>query len=440
MPQPILELGPPIARPAAHACNLKPLFALVDCNNFYVSCERLFQLALRFKAVVVLSNNDGCVIARSNEAKALGIAMGDPWHLRRKEFEKWGVIVRSSNYTLYGDISSRVMRTLANFSPELEVYSIDEAFLNLAGFADPVSHSQIMRATVLQWTGIPVSVGIAPTKTLAKVANRLSKKDPASGGVLMLADEVAQTAALAKIDLTDVWGIANRMAVRLNEIGINTPLELRDADPRKVRAGFGVVMERMVYELRGVSCLSLEEHSPDRKNIMASRSFGRPVEDLAEMREAVAAYVSRAAEKMRRQGLVTAAITVFVNTNRFRVEDAQYYGTQTVRLPIATSDTAKLIRAADQGLKRIWRPGFSYKKAGVMCLDLHRAEALQNSLFHQADDPGRVELMRLMDQLNTRFGRGTMHFAATGTQKDWKLRSEYLSSRYTTNIKELLRV
>ncbi|KTR06460.1 DNA polymerase V subunit UmuC [Aureimonas ureilytica] len=392
------------------------MFALVDCNNFYASCERVFQPKLRGKPVVVLSNNDGCVIARSNEAKALGIDMGAPWHLNRDRFKKAGVIVRSSNYPLYGDMSARVMRTLSNFTPELEVYSIDEAFLNLAGFADPEAHSRVMRATVLQWTGIPVSVGIAPTKTLAKVANRLAKKTPESGGVLVLADEAAQTAALARIELTDVWGIANRIAVRLVEMGITTPLELRDADPRKIRAAFGVVLERTLYELRGISCLSLEEHSPDRKNIMASRSFGRPVESADEMQEAVATYMSRAAEKMRRQGLVTASITVFVNTNRFREQDAQYYATQTVRLPVATADTGKLIRAALHGLKCIWRPGFSYKKAGVMCLDLHRAENLQNSLFHQADDPGRVELMRLMDGLNQRFGRGAVHFAATGTK------------------------
>lgn len=419
---------------------MAPLFALVDCNNFYASCERVFQPPLRGKPVVVLSNNDGCVIARSNEAKALGIEMGAPWHLHREQFQKQGVIVRSSNYTLYGDMSGRVMRTLANFTPELEVYSIDEAFLDLSGFADPVAHSRLLRTTVLQWTGIPVSVGIAPTKTLAKVANRLAKKSPDSGGVMALVSEADQVAALQRLELTDIWGVANRLAARLVALGIRTPLTLRDADPKMIRASFGVVMERVVLELRGQSCLSLEKHSPDKKTIMASRSFGRPVTDEAEMREAVATYMSRAAEKMRRQGLVTASIGVFVNTNRFREQDAQYYSSQTVRLAIATADTAKLIRAALYGLSRIWRPGFSYKKAGVICLDLHQAAKLQGALFHQADDPGRLELMRLMDELNRRYGRGSIAFAAAGVKKGWALRSEHLSGRYSTNAKELLQV
>lgn len=417
---------------------MAPLFALVDCNNFYASCERVFQPPLRGKPVVVLSNNDGCVIARSNEAKALGIEMGAPWHLHREQFQKQGVIVRSSNYTLYGDMSGRVMRTLANFTPELEVYSIDEAFLNLSGFADPEAHSRLMRAMVLQWTGIPVSVGIAPTKTLAKVANRLAKKAPDSGGVMALVSEADQAAALQRLGLTDIWGVASRLAARLAALGIRTPLALRDADPKMIRASFGVVMERVVLELRGQSCLSLEEHSPEKKTIMASRSFGRPVQDEAEMQEAVATYMSRAAEKMRRQGLVTASIGVFVNTNRFREQDAQYYGSQTVRLGIATADTAKLIRAALYGLSRIWRPGFSYKKAGVICLDLHQAAKLQGALFHQADDPGRLELMRLMDELNRRYGRGSIAFAAAGVKKEWALRSEHLSGRYSTNATELL--
>ena len=290
--------------------------ALVDCNNFYASCERLFQPALRGKPVVVLSNNDGCVIARSNEAKALGVVMGDPWHLCRDRFKDQGIIVRSSNYTLYGDLSARVMRTLAGFTPDLEVYSIDEAFLSLSGFDGRLdAHARELRATVAQWTGIPVSVGIAPTKTLAKLANRLAKKDPACGGVLTLATQEAQDAALGRIGLTDLWGVASRLAARLCSIGINSPLELRDADPKFVRERCSVVMERMVHELRGEPCLDLEEVTPDRKSIMASRSFGRSVTTLRELGEAVATHTARAAEKMRRQNLATASVMVFVHTN-----------------------------------------------------------------------------------------------------------------------------
>lgn len=414
--------------------------ALVDCNNFYASCERLFQPSLRGKPVVVLSNNDGCVIARSNEAKALGIVMGDPWHLRKAEFVKQGVIVRSSNYTLYGDISARVMTTLAGFSPELEIYSIDEAFLGLSGFADVDRHAREMRVTVLQWTGIPVSVGIAPSKTLAKVANRTAKKDPDSGGVAVLMTEAAQEAALARLEITDLWGVAGRLAKRLEQIGIRTPLQLRDADPRFIRDRFSVVMERMVLELRGIPCIDLERSRPDNKSIMASRSFGRPVESLHEMQEAVASYVSRAAEKLRRQDLAAGQLIVFVNTNRHRPQDAQYYATRPVRLPIATADTSRLVRAALHGLACVWKPGFRYKKAGVILLDLVQAGSVQGNLFTLPDSPNSQTLMAALDGLNRRYGRDTLTIGAGGRKKAWKLRSEQLSDHYTTSWGELLSV
>ena len=299
--------------------------ALVDCNNFYASCERVFQPGLRGRPVVVLSNNDGCVIARSNEAKALGIAMGEAWHICKKRVDTDGVIVRSSNYTLYGDMSARVMRTVAGFTPDLEIYSIDEAFLGFGGFERRLeSHARELRRTVLQWTGIPVSVGIAPTKTLAKVANRRAKKDPATGGVFVLMDEAAIDAELAAMELTDLWGVARRLAARLTALGITTPLALKQSDPRFIRERFNVVLERLVLELRGVPCISLEEAPPDRKSIMASRSFGRTVETREELEEAVATYTSRAAEKLRGQGLAANRIVVFAHTNRFRPDDPQY--------------------------------------------------------------------------------------------------------------------
>jgi DNA polymerase V len=415
--------------------------ALVDCNNFYASCERLFQPALRGKPVVVLSNNDGCVIARSNEAKALGIEMGAPWHLHKERFSREGVIVRSSNYTLYGDISARVMRTLADFTPDLEIYSIDEAFLGLGGFEDRLeAHARALRATVLQWTGIPVSVGIAPTKTLAKAANRMAKKDTASGGVAILLTPEAQEAALARMELTDLWGIARRMAERLTAIGITTPLALRDADPRFIRERFSVVTERQVYELRGIPCIAFEEATPDRKSIMASRSFGRPVTTREEMEEAVATYAARAAEKMRRQGLATCSMVIFVETNRFRPGDPQHYANQPVQLAVATADTGKLAAAARRGLAAIWRPGFRYKKAGVIFLNLCRAADVQGGLFDAPDTPARQCLLRVVDGLNARYGRDTITYAASGRKRAWKLRNEQLSQRYTTSWEELLTV
>jgi DNA polymerase V len=415
--------------------------ALVDCNNFYASCERMFEPRLRGKPVVVLSNNDGCVIARSNEAKALGVEMGAPWHLSRTRFDKAGIVVRSSNYTLYGDMSARVMRVLSGFTPNLEIYSIDEAFLGLSGFeARLEAHARELRRTVLQWTGIPVSVGIAPTKTLAKVANRLAKRDAAGGGVRCLLDEASQREALARLELTDLWGIAGRLAARLNAIGITTPLELHDADHRLIRERFSVVLERMVLELRGVACIGLEEVSPDRKSLIASRSFGQAVETRRGLEEAVSVYTARAAEKMRRQNLATASLTVWIETNSFKPEQRQYHASKAVRLPVATADTGKLTAAAMAALGIIFKPGYRYKKAGVTFLDLVPAGRVQSGLFDQPDDTRSLQRMRAIDQLNVRFGRGTIGFGTAGERQAWNLRREFISPRYTTDWNELLRV
>jgi DNA polymerase V len=415
--------------------------ALIDCNNFYASCERVFQPALRSRPVVVLSNNDGCVIARSNEAKALGIAMGEAWHICKKRVDTEGVIVRSSNYTLYGDMSARVMRTIAGFTPDLEIYSIDEAFLGFGGFEARLEcHASALRRTVLQWTGIPVSIGIAPTKTLAKVANRRAKKDLATGGIFVLMDEAAIDAELAEMVLTDLWGVAHRLAARLMALGITTPLALKQADPRFIRERFNVVLERLVLELRGIACIALEEAPPDRKSIMASRSFGRIVETRVELEEAVATFTSRAAEKLRGQGLAAGRIVVFAHTNHFRPEDPQYHGMQPVRLPVATADTGKLIAAACRGLGALYRPGYRYKKAGILLLELAPAAAVQGDLFATADTPRSKARMRAVDMLNRRFGRDTVSFVAAGRRRAWKLRSEFLSPRFTTNWDELLRV
>ncbi len=415
--------------------------ALVDCNNFYASCERMFQPALRGKPVVVLSNNDGCVIARSNEAKALGIAMGEPWHVCRKRVDTQGVIVRSSNYTLYGDMSARVMRTLAGFTPELEVYSIDEAFLDLRGFGSRLdAHARELRRTVLQWTGIPVSVGIAATKTLAKVANRRAKKDPACGGVCVLLDEAAIDNQLAGMELGDIWGIGGRLARKLQALGIGDALALKRADARFIRERFSVVLERTQAELRGIPCIEIEEAPPDRKSIMVSRSFGQMIETRAEMEEAVATYVMRAAEKLRRQHLACGRVVVFVMTNRFRPQDAQYAREQAVQLGAATADTGRLIAAARRGLAALWRDGFRYKKAGVMLLDLLPAASVMGGLFDWPDDSRSRARMRAVDVLNRRYGRDTVTFAASGIRRAWRLRREHVSPRFTTCWEELLTV
>jgi DNA polymerase V len=283
-----------------------------------------------------------------------------------------------------------------------------------------------------------VSVGIAPTKTLAKLANHVAKKDHKHGGVALLLDEMAQNEALARIELTDLWGVAGRLAARLKAIGINTPLDLKRGDPWLIRERLGVVTMRLALELRGMPCRDLALEIPDRKSIMASRSFGRPVTTLAELREAVASYTARAAEKLRRQHLATAHLMVFVETNRFKPDEAQHHAARTVHLPVATSDSGKLIGAAVAGLKSIGREG--YKKAGVVLLDLHPAAAVQEGLFAKADSPRRVALMRTVDRLNLRFGRDTVSFAATGCRRPWKLRREFLSPCYTTAWDELLRV
>jgi DNA polymerase V len=302
---------------------MSPPLALVDCNNFYASCERVFQPELRGQALVVLSNNDGCVIARSNEAKALGIKMGEPWHLLRARIDTRTLRMRSSNYTLYGDMSARVMRVMADFTPDLEIYSIDEAFLGMGGFDTRLeAHAADLRRTVLQWTGIPVSVGIAAIKTLAKVANRAAKKDPTSGGVCVLLDEAGIDAQLAHLALDDLWGVGRRLAARLCAVGITNPLMLKQTDARFIRERFSVVLERTVTELRGIACIEMEDAPPSRKSIMASRSFGQALHTRQEMEEAVATYTARAAEKLRRQQLAASRLVVFVMTNRFRPQDA----------------------------------------------------------------------------------------------------------------------
>jgi DNA polymerase V len=420
---------------------MRPI-GLVDCNNFYASCERVFQPELRGRPVVVLSNNDGCVIARSNEAKTLGIEMGAPFHLHKAFFEKNSVVVRSSNYALYGDMSARVVDVLRRFSPDVQVYSIDEAFLDFAGFGNRLeAHARELRATVLRWTGIPVSVGIAPTKTLAKAANRMAKKITDAGGVVLLMDEVSQREALSSMALTDVWGIAGRLAKRLEGLGIANPLDLRAASPDLIRQRLSVVVERTARELAGKPCLSFEENPAPAKSIMVSRSFGRAVTSLDELEEAVATYAARASEKLRRKGLVAAQVTVFVETNRFRPQDPQRNCSQLVELSVPSADVRRVTRAAVAGVRALYAPGYRYKKAGVMLLELTSAGAgYQTDLWGRADTPKSLALMATLDRINKTMGQGTLALASTGVEPGWRVRAERRSQSYTTRWGELVRV
>jgi DNA polymerase V len=415
------------------------LFALVDSNNFYVSCERVFDHKLEGRPVVVLSNNDGCVVARSNEAKALGVAMGVPAFQIRHLIRAHDVQVYSSNYTLYGDMSRRVMHTLAQFSPNVEVYSIDEAFLSLSEFIhrNLTEYGRNIRATVKRWTGIPVSVGIAESKTLAKVAGRVAKRSLDAAGVFDLTACQDRDALLARTPVEDVWGIGPNWARLLKQHGITTALSLRETDVHWVRGMMGVVGERLVRELRGVSCLPLEDCPPPKQGITVSRSFGRPITSLAEMRQAVATYTARAAEKLREEGLAVTVLTVFLTTNPFKKDDPQYNNAVTIKLPIATDSTSELLRYALPGMERIFREGYRYKKAGVMLTALVPASQVQGDLFDYQDRERFSRLMRVLDRVNADMGAGTLRYAAEGITKRWKARFERRSPAYTTNWRDL---
>ena len=421
-----------------------PMFALVDVNNFYVSCERVFQPQLEQVPMVVLSNNDGCAVARSAEVKALGVKMGTPWFKMKALAKEHGILALSSNYTLYGDMSNRATAVLRDFSPDIEVYSVDESFLRVESVAHlyggVTAMGQQIRQRVKQWTGLPVCVGCGPTKTLAKIANHLAKKNPEFEGVcdLHAIPRPERLQWMSQLEVGEVWGVGKRIAKRLNAMGVETVLDLRNSSIKEIRAQFGVVMERTCNELRGISCLELEDVAPAKQQIMSSRSFGSPVTTLAELREAVASYVSRAAEKLRAQGSVSAAIQVYIQTNRFKESDLQYSEGLLVPLPDPTDDTRLLTSAATLGLGLIFKPGYQYKKAGIMLTLISDKAKRQQTLF---DDPLQraqsAKLMAAMDAINAEFGRDTVRAGATGTEKRWAMRSENRSPRFTTRWDEL---
>lgn len=421
-----------------------PQFALVDVNNFYVSCERVFQPKLENVPLVVLSNNDGCAVARSAEVKALGVTMGTPWFRMQDLARRHRISAFSSNYALYGDMSNRVATILRDFAPDIEVYSVDESFLRVEAVAHlyggaPAMGRQ-MRERIKQWTGLPVCVGCGPTKTLAKLANHLAKKHAVFNGVCDL-NSLSRPERLQwmhKVEVGEVWGVGRRLVHRLQANNIHTVLDLRNASPKHLQAQFGVLMARTCSELRGISCLELEDIAPPRRQILSSRSFGVPVESVAELSEAVSTYVARAAEKLRRQASVAAAIHVFVQTNRFNDDEPQYDAGRLVPLPEPSDDTLVLTHYALLGLKAIFRPGYRYKKAGIMLSLLSDKTTRQVSLF---DDPeARVRSARRMaalDAINRQFGRDTLRSGASGTTRPWGMRSENRSPCYTTRWDEL---
>ncbi len=407
------------------------MIALVDCNNFYVSCERVFDPRLCGVPVVVLSNNDGCVIARSNEAKALGIPMGTPFFKVRDLVRRHGVRVFSSNYALYGDMSERVMLTLGEATPDVEVYSIDEAFVRLHASDEAAG----LRRRVLRDTGIPTSIGVGPTKTLAKAANRFAKKR-ATCGVFDLSAGGDVDDLLADLPVADVWGIGRRWAAKLCAAGLPTARHLRDADDQWVRRHLNVTGLRTVHELRGIPCIPFEEMPVERKTVTCSRSFGEPVERLGPIREAVAHYAAQAAAKLRREGLAAAILRVFVTT-KYYGEEPHRTGLYTLTLPRPTAFAPDLVRYAKLGLERAYRPGYAYRKAGVQLMGLSPADRVQGNLFVAADPRRQARLMAMMDRVNRRFGRGTLFLAAEGTGRSWAMRQARRSPRYTTRWDEL---
>jgi DNA polymerase V len=408
------------------------MLALCDCNSFYVSCETVFNPKLRGQPVIVLSNNDGCVVARSTQARAIGIQIGEPVFKIRSLIQRHNIQVFSSNYTLYGDLSQRVMATLETFTPELELYSIDEAFLNLAGFRhlDLSQYSQKIRRTVLKWTGIPISIGIAPTKTLAKIAGDIAKTDPS--GVFIL--PVHLNEVLEAFPIGDIWGIGRNHMRSLHADGITNALQLRDANLDWVRKKYSVVMQRLVLELRGKPCFALDLSPSSPKSITVSRSFGRPITTVTELREAIATYTSRAAEKLRLDRLTADAIQVFAKTNRFREE--YYSETATLTLFRSSDCTAELLHDALRGCERIFRANQQFKKAGVILLGLRPKLQRQISLW-EPEKKDSDTLMQTLDAINARFGSLTIQYAVAGVKKPWAMRSDMRSPRYTSVWSEI---
>ncbi|MBJ8405482.1 Y-family DNA polymerase [Citrobacter cronae] len=421
------------------------MFALVDVNSFYASCETAFRPDLKGRPVVVLSNNDGCVIARNTEAKRAGVKMGDPYFRQRDLFRRYGVVCFSSNYELYADMSSRVMSTLEAMSPRCEIYSIDEAFCDLTGVRNCrvlQEFGQELKDAVYQNTGLAVGVGIAQTKTLAKLANHAAKKwQRQTGGVVDLSNQDRQRKLMAALPVDEVWGVGRRISKKLEAMGIKTVLDLADTDIRFIRKHFNVVLERTVRELRGEPCLELEEFAPVKQEIVCSRSFGERITDYDAMRQAICSYASRAAEKLRGEHQYCRFISTFVKTSPFALNEPYYGNSASVKLLTPTQDSRDIIAAATRSLDAIWKDGHRYQKAGVMLGDFFSQGIAQLNLFDDnAPRRGSEKLMEVLDHLNAKEGKGALYFAGQGIQQQWAMKRWMLSPRYTTRYSDLLRV
>ncbi|EDB0907296.1 Y-family DNA polymerase [Salmonella enterica] len=421
------------------------MFALVDVNSFYASCETAFRPDLKGRPVVVLSNNDGCVIARNAEAKRAGVKMGDPYFKQKDLFRRYGVVCFSSNYELYADMSSRVMSTLEAMSPRCEIYSIDEAFCDLTGVRNCrvlQEFGQELKDAVYQNTGLAVGVGIAQTKTLAKLANHAAKKwQRQTGGVVDLSNLDRQRKLMAALPVEEVWGVGRRISKKLEAMGIKTVLELADTDIRFIRKHFNVVLERTVRELRGEPCLELEEFAPVKQEIVCSRSFGERITDYDAMRQAICSYASRAAEKLRGEHQYCRFISTFVKTSPFALNEPYYGNSASVKLLTPTQDSRDIIAAATRSLDAIWKDGHRYQKAGVMLGDFFSQGIAQLNLFDDnAPRRGSEKLMEVLDHLNAKEGKGALYFAGQGIQQQWAMKREMLSPRYTTRYEDLLQV
>jgi len=420
------------------------MFALCDVNSFYASCETVFRPDLKGKPVVVLSNNDGCVIARSAEAKPF-VKMGEPYFKQKDTFRRHGVVCFSSNYELYADMSNRVMSTLEEMLPRCEIYSIDEVFCDLTGVRncrDLTEFGREIRATVLQRTHLTVGVGIAQTKTLAKLANHAAKKwQRQTGGVVDLSNVERQRKLMAALSVGEVWGVGRRISKKLESMGIKTVLQLADSDIRFIRKHFNVVLERTVRELRGEPCLGLEEFAPVKQDIICSRSFGDRITEYEEMRQAICSYASRAAEKLRGEHQYCRFISAFVKTSPFAPNVPYYGNSASVKLLTPTQDSRDIIGAATRCLEAIWREGHRYQKAGVMLSDFYSQGVAQLNLFDEnAPRHNSPQLMNVLDHLNVKEGRGTLYFAGQGIRQQWQMKRDMLSPRYTTRYTDLLMV
>ena len=418
------------------------MYALVDCNNFYCSCERVFNPKLEGKPVIVLSNNDGCAISRSEEAKKLGIPMASPAFMMEPLIKKHGVAVFSSNYTLYGDISSRIMQMLSSFVPAIETYSIDEAFLDMTDlrYTDLLSLGFRIRKTIVQNTGIPVTVGIAPTKALAKMANRYAKKTMRKDGVYWAANADLISEMLSATDISDVWGIGHQYAILLKRNGFQTAADFARASDDWVRTNMSVVGLRLLYELRGIPSIQFEEKTPSRKNICTSRSFGKRLSEKSEIAEALANYVAIVALKLRNDKSCCNRINIFIQTNPHKTGEAQYNHSIDIDLERPTNHTSEIMKVALKGLDIIFKEGILYMKCGIIVSNLVQEDSIQQSFFEYADQARNKTIMKTVDSVNGAFGKETVRMATQGFEKRYRLKAEKLSPCYTTRLDQVLKI